>query len=607
MQVAALKTLRRGDCWLSRTWPAFILLALTFGCNAIQPGYLPESARVPEPRPAESGEKTGQGDDQSANKQDSVEKKPPAPTTFPQAVHDYFRRLREAKYGGGNKDSRGSSEKSDKESGEGSKSSTGTAEKKQSGAADKDKSERKSEPEKPKSEDTGAAGRENGGNKPDGSDTKDKADNPVDKKADEKAKSDSESKKEDEPAWYSAHAQATMVMEAHDQFPSPYQGQNSLRSKDFDPTSLTATLFLDARLWEGGEFIFNPELAGGLGFSNTLGMGGFPNGEITRVGLPQPTPYFARAFFRQTFGLGGGQEKVEDGFNQIAGKRDIDRFTFSIGKMSAADIADDNRYSHDPRTQFLNWSLMYDGAWDYPANVRGYTYGFAMDLNHETWAIRYGIFAEPLVANGAELDPHFLKANGQVLELEKRYRFYDRPGKLRLDAFLNHAHMGNYDEAVAEMPFSPQIADTRAYRFKYGFFGSIEQELTDDLGLFSRMGWNDGHSESWSFTEIDSTFAMGFVRKGTRWARPQDTCGIGFVCNGISVPHRNYLASGGYGFIIGDGALNYSLEKILEMYYCVAVNKSIFITGDFQEALNPAYNRDRGPVSIFSLRVHLEY
>jgi high affinity Mn2+ porin len=414
-------------------------------------------------------------------------------------------------------------------------------------------------------------------------------------------------RQKEQDSWFSVHGQGTIVTEVHDHFRSPYIGTNSLLPVEPAATTETATLFLDARLWRGGEIVFNPEISGGRGFSGTMGLAGFPNGEATRVGVLEPTPYIARLLFRQTWGLDVEREKIEDAPNQIGGIRDIDRITLSVGKMSATDQFDNNRYSHDPRTQLLNWSLMYNGAWDYPANVRGYTYGVTLELNTFYYAVRYGIFAEPSVANGAEIDPHILRANGQILEVEEHYTLGQHGGVLRQWAYLNHAHMGNYSQAVAEMPVDPDITLTRAYRFKYGFGGNLEQELTQDLGLFVKVGWNDGHSESWAFTEIDETAAAGFLLKGTAWSRPQDEVGLAAVCNGISPEHRAYLAAGGIGFIIGDGQLNYGLEKILESYYNLQLRKGINVTADFQYVDNPAYNRDRGPVVIGGLRVHFEY
>ncbi len=407
--------------------------------------------------------------------------------------------------------------------------------------------------------------------------------------------------------WYSIHGQATVVSQGNWKFTSPYVGPNSLLPLLNYRTTNTDTLYLDARPWQGTEVIFNPEVSGGRGLSNTLGMAGFPNGEATRVGEIQPTPYVARLFLRQTFGLDGDVEQVEAGPNQLAGVRDIDRVTFTAGKMAATDTFDDNRYSHDPRTQFLNWSLMYDGAWDYPANVRGYTYGATVDFNTRYLAFRYGVFGEPREANGSAIDPHILNANGQIAELEERYEIGGHPGKIREWAYLNHAHMGNYREALAEMPVDPDITKTRAYRYKYGFGTSVEQELATNLGLFVRAGWNDGQSESWAFTEIDQTAAAGLSVKGALWSRPKDEAGLAFVVNGLSDAHRDYLAAGGIGFIIGDGQLNYAHEEIVELYYNWVPREWLIVSADFQGVENPAYNHDRGPVAIFGIRVHMAF
>jgi high affinity Mn2+ porin len=411
--------------------------------------------------------------------------------------------------------------------------------------------------------------------------------------------------------WYSLHEQATMVTQVHDVFPSPYMGRNSLRPREPAATSLTATLFMSARLFESDhnetQLIFDPELAGGTGFSGTRGIAGFPNGEITRVGIAAPTPYIARLYVRQTFGFGGEREKVPDAVDQVAGERDVKRLAVILGKFALPDIADDNRYAHDPRTQFLNWALVYNGAWDYPANVRGYTYGLGLDYNYSKGlSMSYAVAAMPAVANGAALDPRFLKAQGQVAEIERRYDLFGRPGTIRPLAFLNHAHMGNYNEAVELMPKDPDITKTRSYRYKYGFGLNIDQELTDNLGFFSRLGWNDGHSETFAFTEIDRTLSAGLVMGGRAWARPYDRVGLAGILNGISGPHRAYLEHGGFGFIIGDGKLDYGPEEILELYYAFQIKNGLAVTFDFQEIGNPAYNRDRGPVSVFSLRVHLD-
>lgn len=407
--------------------------------------------------------------------------------------------------------------------------------------------------------------------------------------------------------WYSIHEQGTIVTMKHNEFTSPYMGPLSLLPKEPSATTETATVFADTKLWQGADLVFNPEISGGTGFSGTSGIAGFPNGEATRVGVPDPTPYIARLYLRQVWDFEGESEKVDDDANQIAGVRSVDRLTFVVGKLSAEDFFDNNVYSHDPRTQFLNWSLMYNGAWDYPANVRGYTYGFAWDLNTQYWAWRYGVFAEPAFANGAPIDPHVLKANGQVSELEERYWLGDLPGHIRELVYLNHANMGNYGEALAESPVDPSVIATRSYRFKYGWGMSWDQALTPELGAFGRLGWNDGHTESWAFTEIDRTASLGLLLKGQRWHRPQDTVGLAGVINGLDGAHRDYLAAGGLDFSIGDGALRYGPEEILETFYNWQVVQGISVALDSQFVDHPAYNADRGPVFVFGLRVHLEH
>ncbi|MGO9598174.1 MAG: carbohydrate porin [Isosphaeraceae bacterium] len=415
-----------------------------------------------------------------------------------------------------------------------------------------------------------------------------------------------------EAAWYSAHVQATVVTQVHNVFPSPYIGPKSLRPVEPGANTMTGTVFFAARIFESDrndtQIIFNPETAGGGGFSGSAGIAGFPNGEATRVGVPSPTPYIARLYVRQTFGFGGEREWSPDDNNEVAGYRDVRRLAVIVGKLAAPDLADDNRFAKDPRTEFLNWALVYNGAWDYPSNVRGYTYGVALDYNHsQNLSFSYGVFTEPATANSAPLDWKVLLAQGQVAEMENRYEINGRPGAIRWLAFLNHAHMGNYNEALQLMPVDPDITKTRAYRYKYGFGISFDQILSDDLGFFGRLGWNDGHTETWAFTEIDRTASAGFVMGGRPWCRPDDRIGIAGILNGISGPHRDYLAAGGIGFIIGDGRLKYGLEEILEMYYALSISNGIVLTFDFQEVGNPAYNTERGPVAIGSIRVHWDH
>lgn len=446
------------------------------------------------------------------------------------------------------------------------------------------------EPEKKGDEDKGKA---------------EKDDNDKDQK-----KGQNEDEKDDTglPRWLSAHGQATVVSQGNFPFHAPYTGRNSLRPNATIDSTSTATLFFASRVpWEGGELVFNPEVAGGSGLGGTTGLAGFPNGEATRAGRPEPTPYIARLFYRHVTNLGGEREEVADGMNQAARTRTHDRLTWQIGKMAAVDQIGDNPYSNDPRTQFLNWALMFNGAWDFPANVRGYTYGSTAELILGDWSFTYGVFGVPTVANGSDIDPRLLQANGHVLEIERAFKVNDRTGKFRFAPFFNRANMGNYREAIALDPAAPDVTATRTDRIKYGFFVNYDQELSDDMGLFARYGWNDGRSETWAYTEIDRNAALGLLVKGTGWGRTDDRVGVAVAMNGLSGPHRDYLAAGGVGFIVGDGRLNYGPESILEVFYNWRVRPGLFVTYDLQGVINPAYNRDRGPVGLAAVRLHYEF
>jgi len=409
--------------------------------------------------------------------------------------------------------------------------------------------------------------------------------------------------------WFNVHAQATTITQWHDDFPSPYSGPLSLRPREDAKTSVTATLFMGLRMpWEGGAFYFDPEIAGGEGFSNVEGIASFPNGDIAHIGTADPEPYVARAYYQQVFGLGGEKEKVESGQNQLGGYQDAKRITVWLGAFSATDFFDNNSYSHDPRTQFMNWSLMDDTAWDYPADSRGYTIGGVIEYTEPSWAIRYGVFQEPKAANGGTLDPRFPQAEGNALEVENRWSVKDQPGVIRVLGFANLAHMGNYRQAIANPgPNGPDITLTRSYSVKYGFSVSAEQAITSNLGIWGRAGWNDGQTESWAFTEVDDMGSLGISLKGTQWGRPDDVFGVAGTIAGLSDAHKDYLAGGGLGFIIGDGKLNYAPEEVVETYYNCKIVDHVFITPDFQFVEHPAYNSDRGPVVILGLRVHLEF
>jgi len=280
--------------------------------------------------------------------------------------------------------------------------------------------------------------------------------------------------------------------------------------------------------------------------------------------------------------------------------------TLTLGKLSAKDIFDNNAYANDSRTQFMNWALMANEAWDYPADSLGYETGFAAELNQPHWAVRYGFFQMPRTSNGMAQDAHYLDAWGMVLEFERRYKLADHPGTLRFLSFLNSANMGSYQAALDSPTRPADIEATREYRTKYGFGLNWEQEITHQLGVFSRLGWSDGRNEAWTFADVDRTVTAGFSLKGGYWQRPTDTVGLGGVLNAISREQHEFYAAGGTGILAGDGQLNYGVEKSFEVYYDLQVWKTFHATLDYQFVSNPAYNRDRGPVSIIGGRIHWE-
>jgi high affinity Mn2+ porin len=411
------------------------------------------------------------------------------------------------------------------------------------------------------------------------------------------------------PDW-NIHGQTTLITQGYPRIRSPYEGFNSLPGGGQTRQTLTADAFLGWRLWDGGELYFNPELAQGFGLNTTLGLGGFSNGEAQKGGTDFPKFRPQRYFIRQTFGLGGEQEEVADGPLQLAGKRDIDRVTLTVGRFAIGDFFDGNAYAKDPRADFMNWSMWSSGAYDFPADLPGFTRGAVVELNRKDWAVRAGLFQVPSAPNSDVLTS---KGGGAVVELEERYAISDQPGKLRLGVFGNQGNTANYREALAIVAADPSLdinattASIRHTQPKHGFYANMEQAITKDIGIFARASWNDGQTEILSFTDIDRSLSGGVSIKGSSWGRTNDTIGIGAAINGLSNAHRDFLAAGGIGLLIGDGQLNYSEEKILEAFYAYNLNRWSTLTFDYQFVANPAYNADRGPVSIFSARAHAEF
>ncbi|RZL58528.1 MAG: carbohydrate porin [Variovorax sp.] len=413
------------------------------------------------------------------------------------------------------------------------------------------------------------------------------------------------------PETWNAHVQATYVWQRKPSFAAAYSGPNSLSAARELSYSFTATAFFGARLWRGGELYFDPEGAQGVPLSNLTGFGGFTNGEMARSSGPNLRIYRARFFLRQTWDGGGEQVPVASGQNQLGGSRDSRRWVFTAGNLSVLDLFDANAYSHDPRTQFLNWSVMTHGAYDYAADARGYSWGAVLEWYRDEWAVRGGRFIQPIEPNGQKLDENPLRHYGDQVEIERSHMLAGQPGKLRLLAFSNRARMTRYDDALALAQQTGTVPDINAARYgnqmKRGFGVNLEQAVSDDIGLFARASWADGKTETYAFTDIDRSVSGGLLVKGSAWQRAQDTVGLAFARNAISRAQRDYLSAGGIAFFIGDGQLRYRQEGIAEVFYNLNLTKGTWITLDWQYIRNPAYNAARGPVNVGSVRLHAEF
>ena len=413
------------------------------------------------------------------------------------------------------------------------------------------------------------------------------------------------------PIW-NLHGQFSNVLQYHPAFTSPYQGANSLDPGNNGKETTDVTAFAGIALWSGAAAYANPEIDQGFGLSDTLGVAGFPSGEAYKVGARNPYFRLPRAFVRQVIGLDETQPSsgIEDGPNQLAGSMPADNLTITIGKFSVVDLFDNNSYAHDPRTDFLNWSIIESGAFDYAADAWGYTYGGAAEWTQSWWTARGGFFALSKVPNSKDIDGQFRQFS-IVAEFEERHQLGDQPGKLKVLAFLLRGRMGGYEDAVAlarETSSTPATALVRRYSSRPGLAWNLEQALTSDLGLFARASVNDGTRETFDFTDINRSLAVGLSLRGERWSRAEDTVGLAAVTNGLSSAARDYFAAGGLGVLIGDGQLpDYGREKILETYYSMKLIEHLTISADFQYVADPAYNRDRGPVAIFGLRVHAQF
>ena len=407
---------------------------------------------------------------------------------------------------------------------------------------------------------------------------------------------------------FALHGQFTYVEQETGSFNAPYAGPNSL-SPDEGRETTDVTLYAGTRLWRGAEAWVNPEFDQGFGLDDTVGVAGFPSGEAYKVGKQRPYFRLQRLFVRQTFDLEGESEPVAPDINQLGGHHSANRWVLTIGKFSVVDIFDNNDYAHDARNDFLNWASIDAGTFDYAADAWGYTVGATLERYRGIWAMRAGVFDLSNVPNGEHLESgvHEVQAD---LELERRHEICGHPGKILITAFDSRARMGLLDVATAlaqATGLPADIAATRALRDRVGADINVQQELAKDLGLFARIGKSAGNVEAFEFSDMDRTVTLGLSMKGSSWRRGEDTVGLAAIDNNISAARERFLNAGGLGILVGDGQLPHpGAEQILETYYSATFLAHAALTFDYQWVDHPAYNRDRGPVSVFAVRVHAQ-
>lgn len=394
-------------------------------------------------------------------------------------------------------------------------------------------------------------------------------------------------------------------------FNAAYSGANSLQNSADSKTSEAFGIYAGMEFTPRLEGYLDVEMIRGSGIGRTVGLAGITNGDVIRQGSADlgDGPYIARVFLRYTIGGGSARDTLARGMDQLPQIARQGRLEITAGKFALTDLFDANRYANSTRQQFMNWALFNNAAWDYAADTRGYSNGVALNWVHPVWTLRAAIMQMPVKANGNVFDSSQRDAHGANAELELHV-----PGLetvVRALAYENEARMGIYAEAIALAGAgTPNIAvDDQPGRWKYGWGLNLEQPIADagETGAFLRCGWNDGATESFVFTESDRHLSVGIQLSGAHWGRADDRVGIATAIDGIVASHQEYLARGGLGFLLGDGHLNYGEERVVEGYYRIQAGKYTQISPDLQYVRNPGYNRDRGPATVFGLRLNVRY
>ncbi len=405
--------------------------------------------------------------------------------------------------------------------------------------------------------------------------------------------------------------QLNVIYQTHPTFPAPYSGANSFTSGADHATSVVATLFTGVTVTRWTEVLVDVESAGGRGLSDAFGLAGFTDLDVVRNPALGSAPYLARAMVHYTIALSADETKQERTALALANTIPVRRVDVRVGKFGTADFFDVNAVGSDSHLQFMNWTVDNNGAYDYAADTRGYTWGAIVEYHDARWAVRFGEMLMPTVANGITLDWHLNRARAENAEVEWHLT-QARPLTLRMLSYVNHANMGDYREAVHRfeegLDAVPTIEHTRLQgRIKYGVGANAEQQVTRSFRVFARAGWNEPHAESFAYTEVNSSVAVGGDHAGQRWHRPLDKVGAAVVSNGLSRDHQEYLRLGGQGFLLGDGSLRYRHEDIAEAYYTAHLWRGVFVSADVQRIVHPGYNADRGPVIVGAMRLHVDF
>jgi high affinity Mn2+ porin len=413
-----------------------------------------------------------------------------------------------------------------------------------------------------------------------------------------------------EAAGWLLHGQSTFVEQGHPSFRSPYVGANSMQPKAMQRNTFSADLILGRRLWEGAEVILNPQVIRGFGLTGTRGASAFPNGEAFRIGSETPAIFVPRAFFRQTIGLSADQVAQDHDPLRFAGTLPRERLTITAGKFSVFDIFDDNRYAHDPRSQFLNWAFVSAGAFDWANDAKGYTNGLALEWEDGTWGVRAGALQVSRRINSLSLDPQPARGHQLLLQLDRFWHLGGRAGAVRLIGGTSRTRSSSYDSLVSGDIAATLVQPQGRYAEKRMAVLNLEQEIAAGIGAFARFSWNDGRSQQWMYTEMDRAASAGLVLDGALWGhaaetphQADDTLGLAVNVAQLSAPHRRFLEAGGAGFIIGEGRLRYRPEVALETYYDRHISHGLHAALNVQLITNPAYNADRGPIALFGLRL----